>query len=96
MKLKYEFAVRCVVGEHLLIPMGEGALAFSGMIATSETGAFLAQQLHYSMQIRSLAAATYSHTKYHRQITNVAGKGRRIFSISFHIGSKAIIRTHSF
>lgn len=45
MKLKYEFAVRCVVGEHLLIPMGEGALAFSGMIATSETGAFLAQQL---------------------------------------------------
>lgn len=41
MKLKYEFAVRTVVGEHVLIPLGEGALAFSGIITTSEVGVFL-------------------------------------------------------
>lgn len=45
MKLKYEFAVREIVGEYVLIPMGEGALAFSGMIATSETGALLVEAL---------------------------------------------------
>ena len=45
MKLKYEFSVRNVVGEHILVPLGEGALAFSGIITTSEVGAFLVELL---------------------------------------------------
>lgn len=45
MKLKYDFAVREIMGEYVLIPMGEGALAFSGMISTSETGALLVDAL---------------------------------------------------
>ena len=57
MKLKYEFSVRTVVGEHILIPMGEGALAFSGMIATSETGAFLAGLLKEDISREELLAA---------------------------------------
>jgi hypothetical protein len=45
MKLKYEFSVRNVVGEHILVPLGEGALAFSGIITTNEVGAFLMELL---------------------------------------------------
>ena len=45
MKLKYEFAVREIVGEYVMIPMGEGALRFSGMISTSETGALIVDAL---------------------------------------------------
>ena len=45
MKLKYEFAVREIVGEYVMVPLGAGALAFSGMISTTETGATLANAL---------------------------------------------------
>lgn len=45
MKLKYEFAVREIVGEYVMVPLGEGALAFSGMISTSEAGALLVEAL---------------------------------------------------
>ncbi len=45
MKLKYEFSVRNVVGEHILVPLGAGALAFSGIITTNEVGAFLVELL---------------------------------------------------
>lgn len=41
MKLKYDFAVREILGEYVMVPMGEGALKFAGMISTSETGATL-------------------------------------------------------
>ena len=45
MKLKHDFVVREVAGEYVMIPMGEGALAFSGRVATSEVGAFLCECL---------------------------------------------------
>ena len=45
MKLKYEFAVREIVGEYVLVPLGLGALELGGMISTSETGAFLIEAL---------------------------------------------------
>ena len=45
MKLKYDFAVREIVGEYITVPLGAAALKFSGMISTSETGAFLAEAL---------------------------------------------------
>lgn len=45
MKLKYEFSVRNVVEEHILVPLGAGALAFSGIITTNEVGAFLMELL---------------------------------------------------
>lgn len=52
MKLKYEFAVREIIGEYVMVPLGAGALEFSGMISTSETGATLAGALknHVSRQ----------------------------------------------
>lgn len=45
MKLKYEFAVREIVGEYILIPLGQGALELGEMISTSETGATIVQAL---------------------------------------------------
>ncbi len=46
MKLKYDFAVREIVGEYVMVPLGQGALEFSGMISTSETGALLVEALN--------------------------------------------------
>ena len=45
MKLKYEFVVREIVGEYVLVPVGEAALIFGGMITTSEVGALLISAL---------------------------------------------------
>lgn len=45
MKLKYEFAVREIAGEFVLIPMGGAALAFSGMVSTNAVGAFICECL---------------------------------------------------
>ena len=45
MKLKYEFAVREIAGDYVLVPLGAAALKLSGMIATNAVGAFLWEQL---------------------------------------------------
>ena len=45
MKLKYEFVVRNIMDEFVLVPVGEAALKFAGMITTSEVGAFLIELL---------------------------------------------------
>ena len=54
MKLKYDFVVREIVGEYVMVPLGEGALAFSGMISTSETGALLAEALQQDVTRQEL------------------------------------------
>ena len=41
MKLKYEFTVRQIMDEYVVIPAGESAIAFSGMIVTNDVGATL-------------------------------------------------------
>jgi len=45
MKLKYQFAVRQIMDEYVVIPMGEAALKFSGMLNTNDVGAFLWRML---------------------------------------------------
>ncbi|HIV69129.1 MAG TPA: PqqD family protein [Candidatus Butyricicoccus stercorigallinarum] len=45
MKLKYEFSVREIAGEVVLVPLGEAALKLSGLITTNEVGAFLIENL---------------------------------------------------
>lgn len=45
MKLKYEFAVREISGDYVLVPLGAAALKLSGMITTNAVGAFLWEQL---------------------------------------------------
>ncbi len=45
MKLKYDFIVREIVGEYVLIPMGESALKISGFLTTNAVGATLMEEL---------------------------------------------------
>lgn len=45
MKLKYEFSVREIAGDFVILPMGAAALKLSGMLTTNEAGAFLWEQL---------------------------------------------------
>lgn len=55
MKLKYDFAVRDIAGEYVMVPLGEGALAFGGMISTSEAGALLVDALKKEITREELA-----------------------------------------
>lgn len=45
MKLKYEFIERLIVDEHVMVPAGEAARTFGGMVTTSEVGAFIMREL---------------------------------------------------
>lgn len=45
MKLEQTFATREVAGEYILLPVGQSALAFGGMITTNEVGAFICEVL---------------------------------------------------
>ena len=45
MKIKYDFAIREILGEYIFVPLGEGALALSGMGTTNEVGAFICGRL---------------------------------------------------
>lgn len=54
MKLKYEFVVRNIMDEYILVPVGEAALKFAGMITTSEVGAFLIDLLKSDTDKNSL------------------------------------------
>lgn len=57
MKLKYEFAVREIAGEFVLIPMGGAALAFSGMVSTNAVGAFICEKLQQEITQEALLEA---------------------------------------
>ena len=45
MKLKYEFSIREIMGDYVIVPLGEAALKISGMLTTNEVGAFIWKQL---------------------------------------------------
>ncbi len=45
MKLKYDFHIRQIADEYILIPMGSSALSFSGMVSTNEVGAAICEAL---------------------------------------------------
>ena len=61
MKLKYDFAVREIVGEYIMVPLGAAALKFSGMISTSETGAALAEALKEHVTRQELLQQLLEH-----------------------------------
>lgn len=45
MKINKEFAVRDIAGDYVLVPVGESALSFNGMLTTNEVGAFICEAL---------------------------------------------------
>jgi len=70
MKLKYDFAVREIVGEYVMVPLGTGALEFSGMISTSETGALLVEALKQDVTRQELLAELMAHYDVDEQTAN--------------------------
>lgn len=45
MKIKEEFLLREIAGNHVVVPIGEATLDFNGMMSLNETGAFLFEKL---------------------------------------------------
>jgi hypothetical protein len=45
MKVKEDYLLRNVAGSHIVVPVGEGSLDFSGVITLNEVGAFLWEKL---------------------------------------------------
>lgn len=54
MKMKYEFAIREIAGDYVLVPLGQGALHFSGMLTTSQVGAFIVRCLAEEITMEAL------------------------------------------
>lgn len=54
MRVKYEFAVREIAGDYVLVPLGMAALEFAGMITTNEVGAFLWEQMQETFDVDTL------------------------------------------
>lgn len=50
MKIKGEFILREIVGETILVPVGNTALEYNGMIVVNETGAFIWKALEKNMK----------------------------------------------
>lgn len=67
MKLRYEFTVRQIAGEYILIPMGKDALAFSGMISTNPVGALLCEKLKSETDEESLVEAVLEEFEVDRE-----------------------------
>ena len=45
MKISDQYVVREVLGENIIVPTGQAALTYQGIIAVNETGAFLVRYL---------------------------------------------------
>lgn len=62
MKKKEQFIVRKVMDNHVLMPFGETAHRFSGMIMTTETGAFIwehIEEVNSAEEMAKLLEAEY-------------------------------------
>lgn len=57
MKVKDGFILRCVAGQNIVIPVGEEAINFNGMVSFNESGAFLWKALEQEKSREELAQA---------------------------------------
>lgn len=57
MKVSDQFILREIAGDSILIPVGEAAISVKGLIALSETGAFLFQKLKNQCSFDDLVSA---------------------------------------
>ena len=54
MKVEKEFVLREIAGDNILVPVGESALDFNGLITLNEVGAFLWNKLQNDITIDGL------------------------------------------
>ncbi len=60
MKVKDDYLLRNVAGSHIVVPVGEGCLDFSGVITLNEVGAFLWEKLQSDITEEELLSALLS------------------------------------
>lgn len=57
MKRSAEFLLRQVAGKHVVVPVGDAAVAFNGMLTLNDTGVFLWEQLEQDKTEEALVEA---------------------------------------
>lgn len=57
MKIEKEFVLREIAGDFILVPVGETAMSFNGLITVNEIGAFLWGKLKEETSIKELTKA---------------------------------------
>ncbi len=60
MKIKKDFMLREVAGYYVVVPVGEGALDFNGVINLNESGAFLWKTMEQDVTEEQMVAALLS------------------------------------
>lgn len=60
MKIKKDFMLREVAGYYVVVPVGEGALDFNGVINLNESGAFLWKTMEQDVSEAQMVAALLS------------------------------------
>lgn len=58
MKIEKEFVLRQIAGDYILVPVGDTALEFNGLITVNEVGAFLWEHLKDDITRDQLIQAT--------------------------------------
>ena len=56
MKKRKEFVMREIAGEYMLVPIGNTALSFNGVITLSDTGAFIWDHLEEAKDVDELVS----------------------------------------
>ncbi|CVI69383.1 Coenzyme PQQ synthesis protein D (PqqD) [Clostridiales bacterium CHKCI001] len=57
MYVSKDFIVREIAGDYIVVPTGEEALKFNGLITLNEVGAFLWKKLEKDIELEALAEA---------------------------------------
>lgn len=55
MKVKGNFIMREIGGDYILVPTGDSALQFGGLMTTNEVGSFIWEQLTNDISLEELA-----------------------------------------
>lgn len=57
MRINKEFVLREIAGDYILVPVGDTALEFNGLITLNEVGAFLWGKLQQDVELEQLVDA---------------------------------------
>lgn len=61
MKVKDNYILKTVAGQHIVVPIGSEAVKFHGMITLNETGRFLFENLKVDIALEALIQKLVDH-----------------------------------
>lgn len=68
MKIDKEFVLREIAGDYILVPVGQTAMSFNGLITINEIGAFLWERMKEDTTIGLLTEAVLGEYEVEREI----------------------------